>query len=58
VLAAGFDEPLLAGTVVAVEPKFTFPGRGVVGIENCYLVTEEGARPLTRSPERLIRIEP
>ncbi|GBF77116.1 hypothetical protein PA598K_05642 [Paenibacillus sp. 598K] len=57
-LAAGFDEPLLAGTVVAVEPKFTFPGRGVVGIENCYLVTEEGARPLTRSPERLIRIEP
>lgn len=58
VLAAGFDKPMEAGTIVAVEPKFTFPGRGVVGIENCYLVSEEGARPLTRSPERLIRIAP
>ena len=58
VLAAGFDEPLEPGTVLAVEPKFTFPGRGVVGIENCYLVTEEGARPLTRTPEQLIQIAP
>ncbi|WP_020618883.1 M24 family metallopeptidase [Paenibacillus daejeonensis] len=58
VLAASFDEPLEPGTVLAVEPKFTFPGRGVVGIENCYLVTEEGARPLTRTPEQLIQIAP
>ncbi|MFS0723745.1 M24 family metallopeptidase [Paenibacillus sp. 1P07SE] len=58
VLAAGFDEPMAAGTVVAVEPKFTFPGRGVVGIENCYLITPDGARALTQTPEELIRIAP
>ena len=40
--------------VLAVEPKFTFPGKGVVGIENTYLITNDGPRPLTRSPEGLI----
>ncbi|MBW7459088.1 M24 family metallopeptidase, partial [Paenibacillus sepulcri] len=54
VLARGFTDPLKAGMVLAVEPKFTFPGRGVVGIENSYLVTENGPRALTKSPEGLI----
>ncbi|MFC4812115.1 M24 family metallopeptidase [Paenibacillus sp. GCM10023250] len=54
VLARGFSEPLEPGMVLAVEPKFTFPGRGVVGIENSYLVTDEGCRQLTKSPEGLI----
>jgi len=53
VLARGFREPLQPGMVIAVEPKFTFPGEGVVGIENTYLITEDGCRALTRSPERL-----
>lgn len=57
VLARGFREPLLPGMVIAVEPKFTFPGEGVVGIENTYLVTEAGCRALTRSPERLFEID-
>ncbi|MFC4601926.1 M24 family metallopeptidase [Cohnella hongkongensis] len=53
VLARGFSEPLEPGMTLAVEPKFTFPGRGVVGIENTYLVTEDGFRTLTKSPEKL-----
>lgn len=53
VLARGFAEPLEPGTVIAVEPKFTFPGRGVVGIENTYLVRESGCEPLTASPEKV-----
>lgn len=53
VLARGFREPLEPGMTLAVEPKFTFPGQGVVGIENTYLITEEGCRTLTVSPERL-----
>lgn len=53
VLAKGFNDPLVPGMVVAVEPKFTFPELGVVGIENSYLVTESGCRPLTLSPEKL-----
>ncbi|MFC0393343.1 M24 family metallopeptidase [Paenibacillus mendelii] len=54
VLARGFTDPLEPGMVIAVEPKFTFPGRGVVGIENSYVVTAQGARQLTKSSEELI----
>lgn len=53
VLARGFAEPLEPGMVIAVEPKFTFPGVGVVGIENTYLITEHGFETLTVSPEKL-----
>jgi len=56
VLARGFNDPLEPGMVLAVEPKFTFPGEGVVGIENTYLITPSGPRQLTRSPEELIII--
>ncbi|MFC5406899.1 M24 family metallopeptidase [Cohnella soli] len=51
VLAKGFRDPLEAGMTIAVEPKFTFPGVGVVGIENTYVITETGCRALTVSPE-------
>ncbi|MFD0715951.1 M24 family metallopeptidase [Paenibacillus sp. GCM10027626] len=54
VLAGGFHDVLEPGMVLAVEPKFTFPGEGVVGIENSYLITNQGARQLTKSPEGLI----
>ncbi|CAM3967031.1 Xaa-Pro peptidase family protein [Cohnella lubricantis] len=53
VLARGFAEPLEPGMVLAIEPKFTFPGLGVVGIENSYLITESGFETLTASPEKL-----
>ena len=56
VLARGFRAPLEPGMVIAVEPKFTFPEWGVVGIENTYVVTETGCRALTSSPERLYRL--
>ena len=36
VLARGQKMVLKEGMVVAVEPKAIFPGRGVVGIENCH----------------------
>lgn len=51
VLARGFQDPLEPGMTIAVEPKFTFPGLGVVGIENTYLITENGCKALTLSPE-------
>ncbi|MGG2198380.1 M24 family metallopeptidase [Paenibacillus validus] len=56
VLARGFNYPLEAGMVIAVEPKFTFPGRGVVGIENSYAITAGGFEKLTISREGLIRL--
>ncbi len=56
VLARGFVAPLETGMTIAVEPKFTFPGLGVVGIENTYLITESGCRALTISPEKLFQL--
>lgn len=43
ILAKGSAHVLLENTVVAVEPKFTFPGLGVVGIENTWHITAKGA---------------
>ncbi len=54
VLARGFQTPLAAGMVIAVEPKFTFPGQGVVGIENSYFISEQGAKALTKTKAELI----
>jgi Xaa-Pro dipeptidase len=56
VLAPGFDEPLVPGHVVAVEPKFVFPGIGAVGIENMYAVTDDGFETITTAPEELIEV--
>ena len=54
ILAPGFDEPLVEGNVVAIEPKFVFPGRGAVGIENMYAVTATGFATMTTASEELI----
>jgi Xaa-Pro aminopeptidase len=54
VLAPGFDDPLDEGHVIAVEPKFVFPGRGAVGIENMYVVTANGFEAITTATEELI----
>ncbi len=37
------------GHVIALEPKFTFPGEGVGGVEDVCLVTENGGEKLTKS---------
>ena len=56
VLAPGFDQPLVEGNVVAIEPKFVFVDRGAVGIENTYAVTAAGYDTLTTAPEELIEV--
>ncbi|CAM3379158.1 M24 family metallopeptidase [Marinicrinis lubricantis] len=53
VLAKGFKMDLRPGMVIAIEPKFTFPGEGVVGIENSYLITDDGFEKLTVTPEEI-----
>ncbi len=47
VIAEGFDEPLVEGMVLALEPKKGVPGVGMVGTENTYVVTPQGGRSLT-----------
>lgn len=47
VLAQGFKLPLEVGNVIAIEPKFVIPGKGVIGIENTFIVTENGGEKVT-----------
>jgi Xaa-Pro aminopeptidase len=54
VLAKGFKVPLKAGNVIAIEPKFVFPGKGSVGIENTWLLTEAKAEKLTDLPDQIV----
>jgi len=54
VLAQGFAFPLQKGQVVAVEPKFVFPGKGAIGIENTFAVTENGGERLTELADEIV----
>ncbi|HEY6106842.1 MAG TPA: Xaa-Pro peptidase family protein [Anaeromyxobacteraceae bacterium] len=56
VLAPGFEVPLVAGQVVAVEPKFVFPGLGAVGVENTWVVAAGGGEKLTVLPDGAVRV--
>src|SRR5690606_4699240 len=53
ILAPKQTTPLEAGNVIAVEPKFFFPGVGAVGLESTFLVTPDGAERLSITPEEL-----
>lgn len=54
VLAQGFKMPLQAGQTIAIEPKFVFPGQGVVGIENTFAVSSDGGVKLTDMPDDIV----
>lgn len=56
VIAAGFDEPLQEGMVIALEPKCGIPGVGMVGIENTFAVTPGGGRSLTGKSPGLVPV--
>lgn len=47
------DEPLLKNMTIALEPKFVIPEVGAVGVENTYLVTDDGLENLTILDEQL-----
>ncbi len=53
VLTSKFDVPLQAGMTMSIEPKIFFTGRGGVGIENHYLITDAGFEKLSLFPEEI-----
>jgi Xaa-Pro dipeptidase len=56
VISAEFAQELEEGMVIAIEPKFIFPGVGVVGLEDDYLVTSSGLKRLTLTEQAVIRL--
>ncbi len=53
-IAKGSNFILEVGMVIALEPKFLFPGEGAVGVENTWLITSQGAEKLTLTPDALV----
>ncbi|MEW6116656.1 MAG: Xaa-Pro peptidase family protein [Nitrospirota bacterium] len=53
-LAPRFKDQLETGQTLAIEPKFVFPGKGTVGIENTYAITAGGAEKLTNLPSDIV----
>jgi Xaa-Pro aminopeptidase len=58
VIAPNYEGELAQGMVIAFEPKFVFPGKGVVGMEDDYLVTSSGVERLTLTEQVLINLKP
>jgi Xaa-Pro aminopeptidase len=53
VIAQGFKVALQAGQTIAIEPKFVIPGKGVVGIENTFAVSDAGGVKMTDIPDEI-----
>lgn len=53
VLTARSKETFRSGMVIALEPKFVFPEVGAVGLENTFIIGENGAENITPLPEEL-----
>lgn len=47
VIAEGFDDPLEANMVIAVEPKKGIKDVGLLGVEDTYIVTKDGSKCIT-----------
>jgi Xaa-Pro aminopeptidase len=53
-LAAGQKLELQAGMTLALEPKLIFPQKGVVGVENTHVVTDNGLEQFGRYPDEVV----
>jgi len=56
ILAPRFNQILQSGMVIALEPMFVFPEKGIVGLEDDYLVTDNGIERLTITEQKIIRL--
>jgi Xaa-Pro aminopeptidase len=56
VLALGVRTALEAGMTIAVEPKIVFPGRGMVGVEDVFLIGEGATTRINVTPRDLLML--
>lgn len=57
VLAPRQATALAAGNVIALEPKFFFPGVGAVGIENTYVIHVDHVETITLGDDEIVVVE-
>jgi len=55
-IAQGQTLALEKNMLIALEPKAVIPGKGVVGIENTLLVTDNGLESLTKYPDSITSV--
>jgi Xaa-Pro aminopeptidase len=55
-IIAAVDQTIEKGMAVAVEPKMIFPGIGVVGVEDTFIINDDGAERLTRLDQEIWRV--
>ena len=53
VIGRNSDTRLREGMTIALEPKIVIPGKGVVGIENTWVVTAHGMKKLNSFPDAI-----
>ncbi|WP_319467155.1 Xaa-Pro peptidase family protein [uncultured Pseudodesulfovibrio sp.] len=56
-IAKGFDLPLEKGMVIAIEPKQGIRGVAMVGVENTFEITEDGARCISGDSYEMVPVE-
>jgi Xaa-Pro aminopeptidase len=56
ILTPRFNQKLEPGMVIALEPMFVFPDRGIIGLEDDYLVTATGVERLTLTEQAVLKI--
>jgi Xaa-Pro aminopeptidase len=56
-IAKGFDVPLEKGMAIAIEPKQGIRGVAMVGVENTFEITENGARSISGNEYDMIGVE-
>lgn len=56
VIGRGSEHTLQRGMVIALEPKIIFPGEGVVGIENTFVVSGQGMEKLNGFPDEIVTV--
>lgn len=56
ILTPRFNQRLEPGMVIALEPMFAFPDKGIVGLEDDYLVTATGVERLTFTDQTIIKL--
>lgn len=56
IFAKGLKTPIMPGMTFALEPKFVFP-EGAIGTENSFVMTEEGPKYLSITPDVITYIK-